>query len=157
MARFRLPLVLLFVILLAAGCCSTPDKPPVVVPVVAPVADPVVTPATQEPLAQTLPRDPSAAEPPVIFEMPELMCVAEAEGFAFVLDLPIDVFYYRDVWFWQIREAWYWSKSYMGLLYELTEEQVPAKMLKFGTTYRQDLPDCREFTYDDWYRRVKQR
>ncbi len=149
MAKALWPVILLSVILLAAGCCSVPDKPAAV--------GPAVTPATQEPLAQTLPRDPSAAEPPVVFEMPELMCVAEAEGMAFVLDLPIDVFYYRDVWFWQIREAWYWSKSYMGMLYELTEEQVPAEMLKFGTTYKQDLPDCREFTYDDWYRRTHQR
>jgi hypothetical protein len=144
MAKPLWPAVLLSVIILAAGCCSVPDKP-------APVAE------SPKPLAEILPRDPSAAEPPVVFEMPEFMCVAEAEGMAFVLDLPIDVFYYRDVWFWQIREAWYWSKSYMGMLYELTEEQVPAEMLKFGTTYKQDLPDCREFTYDDWHRRVKQR
>ena len=148
MARYLWPVVLFSVALISAGCCSAPDKPPVV--------NPAVTPATHEPLAQTLPKNPSAAEPPVVFEMPDLMCVAEAEGIAFVLDLPIDVFFYKEVWFWQIRDKWYWSKSYMGMLYELSEEQLPEEMLKFGTTYRQDLPDCREFTYDDWYRRVRQ-
>ena len=144
MVRIFLPLVLIFSFLLSAGCCTAPDKP-------APVAEPPKS------LAETLPRDPSVAEPPVIFEMPELMCVAEAEGVAFVLDLPIDVFHYNDVWFWLIRGKWYWSKSYMGMLYELSEEQVPGDLLKFGQSYRQELPDCREFTYDDWYRRTHQR
>ena len=27
---------------------------------------------------------------------------------------------------------------------------------KFGAEYRQTLPDCREYTYDDWHRRMKQ-
>ena len=144
MARYLWPVVLFSVVLLSAGCCTAPDKP-------APVAEPPKS------LAETLPRDPSVAEPPVIFEMPELMCVAEVEGIAFVLDLPIDVFHYKDVWCWQIREKWYWSKSYMGMLYELSEGQVPGYLLKFGQNYRQDLPDCREFAYDDWYRRTHQR
>ena len=103
------------------------------------------------------PTNPSAAEPPVIFEMPELVCVAEAEGVAFVPDLPIDIFYYEGRWFWKIRDTWYWSKSYMGMLYELSGRQVPRKLRKFGDTYRAELPDCREFTYDDWYRRTHQR
>lgn len=140
MARFGWPAVLLIVMVFAAGCCTVPKAPP---------------PAPARPLAETLPRDPSAAEPPVVFEMPASMCLAEAEGISFVLDLPIDVFYYEDIWFWQIRKSWYWSKTYMGMLYELTEEQVPEDMFRFGTTYRQELPDCREFTYDDWYRRIK--
>ena len=104
-----------------------------------------------------LPMDPSAAEPPVVFEMPEIICVAENQGIAFVPDLPIDIFHYDNVWFWKIRETWYWSRTYMGMLYELTSKQVPKKLRKFGEEYRTTLPDCREFTYDDWHRRTRQR
>ncbi|MDF1536171.1 MAG: hypothetical protein P1S46_06670 [bacterium] len=139
MPRFFLPVVLLPLVLMAGACCTAPEV------------------SVQEPLADTLPMDPSAAEPPVVFEMPELVCVAEAEGIAFVPDLPIDVLYFRDVWFWKIRGTWYWSKTYMGMLYELSIDQVPKDLRKFGDTYRAELPDCREFTYEDWHRRVRQR
>ena len=102
-----------------------------------------------------LPMDPSAAEPPVVFEMPEIICVAEKQDIAFVPDLPIDIFHYDNVWFWKVRDTWYWSKTYMGMLYELTPKQVPKPLRKFGESYRKTLPDCREFTYEDWYRRMK--
>ena len=104
-----------------------------------------------------LPMDPSAAEPPVVFEMPEIVCVAEKQEIAFVPDLPIDIFHYDNVWFWKVRETWYWSRTYMGMLYELSSKQVPKKLRKFGENYRIKLPDCREFTYDDWYRRTNPR
>ena len=106
---------------------------------------------------QELPMDPSAAEPPVVFEMPELICVAEKEDIAFVPDLPIDIFHYDNVWFWKIRDTWYWSRTYMGMLYELGPKQVPKPLRKFGDTYRTELPDCKEFIYDDWYRRTNPR
>ena len=121
---------MLLVILMFAGCAGAPKE---------------------------LPMDPSAAEPPVVFEMPEIICVAENQGIAFVPDLPIDIFHYDNVWFWKVRETWYWSRTYMGMLYELTSKQVPKKLRKFGEEYRTTLPDCREFTYDDWHRRTRQR
>ena len=120
---------LLLVILVFAGCAGAP---------------------------QELPMDPSVAEPPVVFQMPEIICLAEKEGISFVPDLPIDIFSYESKWFWNIRDTWYWSRTYMGMLYELTEKQVPKKLRKFGEDYRTTLPDCREFTYDDWYRRTQQ-
>lgn len=130
MGRPFLKLSPLLLLLLLTGCCAgTPKK---------------------------LPMDPSVAEPPVVFEMPEIICVAEKQDIAFVPDLPIDIFNYGSKWFWKIRDTWYWSRTYMGMLYELTPEQVPKRLRKFGDNYRTTLPDCREFTYDDWYRRTRQ-
>jgi len=103
---------------------------------------------------QELPMDRSAAEPPVVFEMPEIICVAEDQGIAFIPDFPIDIFHYNSVWFWNIRDTWYWSRSYMGMLYELTPKQVPKPLRKFGEEYRTILPDCTEYTYEDWYQNV---
>jgi hypothetical protein len=103
-----------------------------------------------------LPMDPSAAEPPVVFEMPEFMCVAEGEGIAFVPDFPIDIFYYNEVWFWNIRDTWYWSRTYMGMLYELSPKQVPKPLRNFAADYKETLEDCTEYTYEDWDRRMKQ-
>jgi hypothetical protein len=120
----------LLVILVFAGCAGAPKE---------------------------LPMDPSAAEPPVVFEMPEIICVAEKQGIAFVPDLPIDIFNYESKWFWKVRDTWYWSRTYMGMLYELTSKQVPKPLHKFGVDYRTTLPDCREFTYDDWHRRMNPR
>jgi hypothetical protein len=120
----------LLVILVFAGCAGAPKE---------------------------LPMDPSAAEPPVVFEMPEIICVAEKQGIAFVPDLPIDIFNYESKWFWKIRDTWYWSRTYMGMLYELTSKQVPKPLRNFGVDYRTTLPDCREFTYDDWHRRMNPR
>ena len=102
-----------------------------------------------------LPMDPSSAAPPVVFQMPEIMCVAQDHGIAFVPDLPIDIFHFDNVWFWKIRDTWYWSKSYMGMLYELTPKQVPKKLHKFGEEYRTTLSDCEEYSYEDWYRRTQ--
>ena len=90
----------LIIITLITGCAGTPSE---------------------------LPMDPSSAEPPVVFQMPEIMCVAQDQGIAFVPDLPIDIFHFDNVWFWKIRDTWYWSKSYMGMLYELAPNQVPKK------------------------------
>jgi hypothetical protein len=106
---------------------------------------------------QELPMDPSAAEPPVVFEMPESICVAEKQQIAFVPDLPIDIFSYEGKWFWKIRDTWYWSRTYMGMLYELTDEQVPKKLLTFGEEYRTALPDCTEYSYEEWDRIVNTR
>jgi hypothetical protein len=121
---------LLLVILIFAGCAGAPKD---------------------------LPMDPSAVEPPVVFEMPEIVCVAEKQGIAFVPDLPIDIFHYDNVWFWKIRDTWYWSKHYMGMLYELAPKQVPKTLHKFGEEYRETLPDCKEYTYEDWNRRANPR
>ena len=102
-----------------------------------------------------LPMDPSAAEPPVVFEMPEYVCTVEDQGITFVPDLPIDIFHYEGKWFWNIRDTWYWSKTYLGMLYELTPDLVPRQLRAFQETYKTDIPDCREFMYEDWYRRMK--
>ena len=102
-----------------------------------------------------LPMDPSSAEPPVVFQMPEIICVAQDQGIAFVPDLPIDIFNHETKWFWKVRDTWYWSRSYMGMLYELTPKQVPKKLRKFGEEYRTTLPDCEEYSYEDWYRRTQ--
>ena len=142
-------------LVLAAGCATAPvEVPPQEIPPPEPSAR--ALPPEELPPAE-LPMDPSAAEPPVVFEMPEIICVVEKQNVAFVPDLPIDVFYYQEKWFWQIRDTWYWSKTYMGMLYELKESQVPPELKRFGETYRTELPDCREFTYEDWYRRVSPR
>lgn len=119
---------LLLVVLIFAGCAGAPKE---------------------------LPMDPSSAEPPVVFQMPEIMCVAQDQGIAFVPDLPIDIFHYDNVWFWKIRDTWYWSKSYMGMLYELAPKQVPKTLHKFGEEYRTTLSDCEEYSYEDWYRRTQ--
>ena len=120
----------LLVALLLAGCAGTPKE---------------------------LPMDPSAAEPPVVFEMPEFICVAEKDGISFVPDLPIDIFHYNQVWFWNIRDTWYWSRTYMGMLYELSSKQVPEPLRKFGVDYKETLEDCTEYTYEEWKRAFKSR
>ncbi|UCG39337.1 MAG: hypothetical protein JSV00_03655 [bacterium] len=125
MTRRILSLSTLFALLILAGCAGAPKE---------------------------LPMDPSAAEAPVVFEVPEIMCVVQGKGISFAPDLHVDVFHFEGRWFWNIRGQWYWSRTYLGMLYGLEEKHVPGAVRSFSRDYRITLPECRETTFEEWSR-----
>ena len=97
-----------------------------------------------EPVAEA-----SSAVSPVVFELPETVIVVQKPDVAFVPDLPIDIFFYEARWYWLNRGEWYWSRSYLGMLYTLAEKDGP--LLKFSGSYQTELPDFEEIPFSQWW------
>jgi len=95
----------------------------------------------------------SSAVSPVVFELPETVILVQKPDVVFIPDLPIDIFYYEKHWYWLNRGEWYWSRSYLGMLYPLAAEEVPKRLLKFSSIYQTELPEFQEIPYEQWWQK----
>lgn len=93
----------------------------------------------------------ATAVSPVVFELPETVIVVADPEVVFVPDLPIDIFFYEKRWYWLNRGEWYWSRSYLGMLYPLSEKQVPGRLLDFSGAYQSELAEFEEIPFQQWW------
>ncbi|TNF45229.1 hypothetical protein EP232_06260 [bacterium] len=94
---------------------------------------------------------PSSAVSPVVFELPETVILVLKPDVVFIPDLPIDIFYYEKRWYWLNRGEWYWSRSYLGMLYPLSEKEIPGRLLKFSSVYQTELSEFQEIPFEQWW------
>jgi hypothetical protein len=74
--------------------------------------------------------------PAVVINEPAFLYLIPTWGIYFVPDISVNIMSYNGLWYYNVRGAWYWSRSYLGPWDYIHVDRVPGTLRKLPRDYR---------------------